>query len=117
MSSLTLDVLGCCAVLCNSPDESLPGVSRGDLSTRKTKPEIRSACVRFSPTGRAWAAATTQGLLVYSLDETLTFDPFELDEDVTPDAIKVALTRKEWSKAVLVRGWVGGGSSLLVCVV
>ena len=87
----------------HSPDESLPGVVRGDLSSRKARPEIRASCVRFSPTGRAWSAATTEGLLVYSLDESLTFDPFDLDEDVTPDAIAKALREKNYSKAVLVR--------------
>ena len=76
---------------------------RGDLSSRKARPEIRASCVRFSPTGRAWSAATTEGLLVYSLDESLTFDPFDLDEDVTPDAIAKALREKNYSKAVLVR--------------
>lgn len=33
-------------------DISLPGVLKGDMSSRKTKPEIRVKCVRFSPTGK-----------------------------------------------------------------
>ena len=90
----------CCG---DSPDESLPGVVRGDLSSRTTRPEIRSSCVRFSPTGRAWSAATTEGLLVYSLDDNLTFDPFELDEDVTPEAIMRVISEGNYSKALLVR--------------
>ena len=32
-------------------DISLPGVRKGDMSLRHWKPEVRVACVRFSPTG------------------------------------------------------------------
>ncbi|KAJ7211191.1 quinon protein alcohol dehydrogenase-like superfamily [Mycena pura] len=48
--------------------------------------EARTKCVRFSPTGRAWAAASTEGLLVYS-PNTVTFDPFDLSIDLTPHAV------------------------------
>lgn len=43
-------------------DEALPGAKRApDGSSRlATRPEVRSSCVRFSPTGREWAAATPQ---------------------------------------------------------
>lgn len=66
-------------------DNSLPGSNRGgDLSTRRVRPEIRVIAVQFSPTANAFAAASTEGLLVYSVDETVFFDPFDLDVDVTP---------------------------------
>ncbi|KAJ2467377.1 U3 snoRNP protein [Coemansia sp. RSA 2322] len=74
-------------------DRSLPGVRSGDKSSRLLKPEVRTHAVRFSPTGRQWAAASTEGLLIYSLDDSLLFDPYELDEDVTPDTIR-DLSRK-----------------------
>lgn len=32
-------------------DISLPGVRRGEMSTRRSRPEVRVHCVRFSPTG------------------------------------------------------------------
>ena len=38
-----------------------------------------------------WVAATTEGLLVYSLDEETMFDPTDLGEDVTPAAAATAL--------------------------
>ena len=66
---------------------TLPGVQKGDLSERKVKPAIRSKCVQFSPTGRSWAAATTEGLVIYSLDDSLVFDPFDLDIDITPSNV------------------------------
>ncbi|CEQ40342.1 SPOSA6832_01966, partial [Sporobolomyces salmonicolor] len=68
-------------------DRSLPGARTGDLSKRKYRPEARTKCVKFSPTGRSWAAASTEGLLIYSLDDSISFDPFELDIDITPASI------------------------------
>lgn len=47
----------------------LPGVLKGDMASRNFKPEVRVFSVRFSPTGQSWAAATTEGLLIYSLDK------------------------------------------------
>lgn len=45
---------------------ALPGVRRGDMSSRSTKPEVRVSCIQFSPTGDSWIAATTEGLLLYA---------------------------------------------------
>lgn len=80
----------------------LPGVKKGDLSARKNRPMIRTKSVNFSPTGRSFAAATTEGLLIYSLDETLVFDPFDLDIEITPDNIMLILNNKEFLKALIV---------------
>ncbi|KAF7689577.1 hypothetical protein HF521_012930 [Silurus meridionalis] len=80
---------------------SLPGVRRGDMSSRRFKPEIRVSSLRFSPTGRNWAAATTEGLLIYSLDASLVFDPYDLDMDVTPNSIRRQLRKKEWTSAIV----------------
>ncbi|NWT32746.1 PWP2 protein, partial [Cardinalis cardinalis] len=73
----------------------------GDMSYRHFKPEIRVTCVRFCPTGRSWAATTTEGLLLYSLDSGLIFDPFELDIDVTPSNIHKTLSQKEYTMAIV----------------
>jgi len=84
-------------------DTSLPGASRGagDMSIRRFRQEAHTKCVRFSPTGRAWAAASTGGLLVYSLDETVTFDPFELSIDLTPQAVLQVLAEQAYLKALV----------------
>ncbi|RPB26948.1 WD40 repeat-like protein [Terfezia boudieri ATCC MYA-4762] len=65
-------------------DHTLPGATRGDFSARKVRPEIRVTGLAFSPTGRAFTASSTEGLLVYSLDDSIVFDPFDLDVDITP---------------------------------
>jgi periodic tryptophan protein 2 len=81
-------------------DRSLPGTRTGDLSARKTRPEVKSKAVRFSPTGRAWTAATTDGLMIYSLDEDILFDPFDLEIDITPETVVETLGEKEYLKAL-----------------
>ena len=63
--------------------------------------EIYCNVVKFSPTGELWAAASIQGLMVYSLDPSLAFDPFDLTEEVTPDAIRYAIAGEEWGKALI----------------
>jgi periodic tryptophan protein 2 len=82
-------------------DRTLPGVQSGERSALTKKPEARTSCVRLSPTGRAWAAASTQGLLIYSTDETIHFDPFDLDMDITPESIMQYLQQKEYTRSLI----------------
>ncbi|XP_078051731.1 periodic tryptophan protein 2 homolog isoform X2 [Augochlora pura] len=79
----------------------LPGVKSGDMASRIMKPEVRVYSLQFSPTGQAWAAATTEGLLIYSLDVGMVFDPFELELGITPETVKMTLNEKEYTKALL----------------
>lgn len=85
------------------PDLSLPGVKRGDAAglSRRTGPELRAKCVVFSPAGRSFGVACTEGLLVFSLDDSLVFDPFELGEDVTPAAARAALASRHYARGLL----------------
>lgn len=82
-------------------DRTLPGANRGDLSTRRTRPEVRVPAAAFSPTGRAFCAASTEGLLIYSLDNTLQFDPFDLDVTVTPATTLATLASRDFLKALV----------------
>lgn len=82
-------------------DRALPGSKRGDQSVRRLRPEVRVTGVAFSPSGRNFCAATTEGLLVYGLDEGRRFDPFDLDVTVTPKSTLRALERKEFLKALV----------------
>ena len=82
-------------------DRTLPGINRGDASIRRTRPEVRVPAVAFSPTARAFCAASTEGLLVYSLDATLQFDPFELDLDVTPASALQAVADGDYLRALV----------------
>ncbi|EDO18779.1 hypothetical protein Kpol_1028p54 [Vanderwaltozyma polyspora DSM 70294] len=83
-------------------DKTLPGSrAGGDLSTRRVRPEIRVTSIQFSPTASAFAAASTEGILLYSVDETIMFDPFDLDVDVTPQSTIEALNEKEYLNALV----------------
>ncbi|CAH1981259.1 unnamed protein product [Acanthoscelides obtectus] len=68
----------------------LPGVRKGDMASRVFKPEVRVYSLQFAPTGQHWAAATTEGLLVYSLNAGLVFDPWQLRIGITPEAVRNA---------------------------
>lgn len=69
-------------------------------SERVTRLAVRASCVRFSPDGRSWAAASTEGLLIYSLDESLVFDPTGLEIETTPATISAAVKRKDFGRAL-----------------
>jgi periodic tryptophan protein 2 len=64
--------------------------------------EVRVTGVAFSPTGRAFCAASTEGLLIYSLDTTHLFDPYDLDVTVTPaSTLYVLRNEKDYLKALV----------------
>lgn len=83
-------------------DKSLPGAKRGDPSSRKNMPEVRVSGVAFSPAGTAFCAASTEGLLIYSIDNTVQFDPFDLNMEITPAATLAILEdEKDYLKALV----------------
>lgn len=84
-------------------DRSLPGSKRGgDPSSRKRLPEVRVTGVAFSPAGRSFCAASTEGLLIYSLDTIPLFDPFDLDLAVTPSStLHVLEKERDYLKALV----------------
>lgn len=102
MSVDAMDLRGDESDLEDRLDKTLPGASRGDLSKRRYKQEARTKAVRFSPTGRSWAAASTEGLLIYSLDDLLAFDPFDLAIDVTPQSLLATLADREYLLALII---------------
>jgi len=84
-------------------DRTLPGSTRGgDPSARKRMPEVRVTGVAFAPTGRSFCAASTEGLLIYSLDTMPLFDPIDLDLAVTPaSTLHVLGKEKDFLKALV----------------
>lgn len=81
-------------------DNSLPGAkhrTRDAAGRTFQRPRVRVTALQFAPTGRSFCAATTEGLLIYSLDTAYadTFDPFDLDLDVTPQNILALLSQRE----------------------
>lgn len=89
----------------NAADSNLPGAKRlnnAQLIKRRTKLAIRVKCIRFSPDGTSFAAATTEGLIIYSLrnDQNL-FNPVEIDETVTIDNIISQVKAEQYLTATL----------------
>ncbi|XP_055594571.1 periodic tryptophan protein 2 homolog [Uranotaenia lowii] len=79
----------------------LPGVKKGDLAARNQKPEVSVFAVRFSPSGQSWAAASTEGLLMYSLNKGIVFDPYQLSVEITPKATRELLKKQDYSGALI----------------
>ena len=84
-------------------DKSLPGSKRGgDPSARTKFPEVKVTSVGFSPAGTSFCAASTEGLLIYSLDDNLQFDPFDLNMEITPaSTIAVLEHERDYLKALV----------------
>jgi len=72
---------------------ALPGTRTQDLSSRAVRPELRVTDIQFAPTGRAFSLVSTEGLLTYSLDRHLVFDPLDLSAAITPATVRAALDR------------------------
>lgn len=79
----------------------LPEEQKRDVTSRNFKPEINVHCVKFSPTGDSWCAACTEGLIIYSLDKDIVFDPFDFTIQVTPKATLENLTQNKYLKALI----------------
>ena len=91
----------------NQADKNLPGskqLSNAQIIQRKTKLAIRIKASRFSPDGTQFAAATTEGLIIYSLKNDVNlFNPVEIDETVTFDNIIANVKDERYLSAILVR--------------
>lgn len=80
------------------------------------RPIVRTKCLRIAPTGRCWAAATTEGVLIYSIDESFVFDPTDLDIDVTPKAVEEALAEDQPQRALLLSLRLNEDSLIKKCI-
>jgi len=85
----------------NNYTPHLPGAKRSDDGSRKSKVEVLTMQVAFSPTGREWSTVSGEGLHVYSLDDDMIFDPMALTEAVTPGAVQANLRKGKYGMALL----------------
>lgn len=79
----------------------LPGAQKGAMAASKSRPAIRTTGVLFSPTSASFSAASTEGLLVCSIDDALQFDPFDLDVDVTMESCLELLEKRQYLYALV----------------
>lgn len=80
---------------------NLPGTKKNDVTSRSFHPEVGVYSLEFSPNGQQWSAATTEGLLVYSLDKGIVFDPYQLSVEVTPKMTRTLLEKEEFANALV----------------
>jgi len=87
--------------------DTLPGAEKGgrtagkDDGSRSTKPALITTSLRFSSSGREWAAATSQGLQVFGLDESLVFAPEDLTIEATPENVTHAIKTEKYAQALV----------------
>ena len=91
-----------------SSQEVLPGATRTVDGRRAdgqaaASREISVSCVQFSGSGREWATATTDGLLMFALSDDLLFSPVGLEgEEITPADVHHALFhRRDYARGLL----------------
>ncbi|KAJ8755908.1 hypothetical protein K2173_024453 [Erythroxylum novogranatense] len=80
------------------------------------RPIIRTKSLRIAPTGRSFAAATTEGVLLYSVDDSFIFDPTDLDIDVTPEAVDEALNEDQLNRALILSLRLNEDSLIKKCI-
>jgi periodic tryptophan protein 2 len=85
------------------PGAGAAGGAAGGAAARGAgaRPAARVKAVRLSPSGQSFAAATPEGVLLFSLDREGVFDPSDLGEDVTPAAAHAALAAGAHARALL----------------
>lgn len=77
----------------------LPGAKT--LNTSRTYKEIvKVYATKFSPTGLMWAAASTEGVVLFSLDPGSSFNPLGAGTAISPQTILDALDEKNFDAAL-----------------
>ena len=85
-------------------DENMPGAKTAkNLLKRNVKLAVRIKSIKFSPDGTQFAAATTEGLIIYSNRPSLEsyFNPYLIDESVTIDNIIAKVKAEEYLTALV----------------
>ena len=80
---------------------SLPGVAKNDFSERSLNPIIAVFDLKFSPTMRTFAFASTEGVMIYTLDNSMAFDPYQLEADITPVSCRSLLNTNKYCDALM----------------
>jgi periodic tryptophan protein 2 len=68
-------------------EEEIKQNSRSVKVKRNVKVQVRVKSVKFSPDGKQFAVATTEGVLLFSNDTSEIFLPLDIDMDITLDNV------------------------------
>ena len=83
----------------NKKDDSTSGKGLLKPKIDSLAPVARS--ILFSPTGRSWSVLTPEGLLIYSRDQSVLFDPFDLTPDLSSETVQNALKEGKHLQALV----------------
>eukprot|EP00762_Andalucia_godoyi_P005105 ANDGO_03971.mRNA.1 Periodic tryptophan protein 2 homolog len=68
---------------------------------KKKRGIMRTRAILVSPAGDSFAAVTVEGILMYSQEAYVVFDPLSLELGLTPDMARLALEQGFFGKALL----------------
>ncbi|OAF65114.1 Periodic tryptophan protein 2 [Intoshia linei] len=85
----------------NFAKPSLPGTKYSEKSSRQWHPKISVYSVAFCPTGHSWTAATTEGIVIFSLDQYTNFDPIKLQTDVSIESTIQQYKKSNYELAIM----------------
>lgn len=81
--------------------DNLPGVKKPNTIKRRTKLAVRVKDVKFSPDGKSFAWATTEGIIIYSVNNNQSFSPIDLDIEVTLENLMLELKKRNYLQALV----------------
>lgn len=58
--------------------------------------------LKFSPNGQVWGAATTEGVSIFTLNEAVYFNPYELKENVSKQMVLTNFKKGDFFNALIV---------------
>ena len=64
-------------------------------------PEVKINCIQFSNTNRSFAVGTTEGIYIYSLDKSLSFNKLSISIEVTLKDALDAFQNKNYIKGII----------------
>ena len=82
-------------------DENLPGVKKPNKIKRTTKLAVKTKSVKFSPDGKSFAWATTEGIIIFGIVNSNVFVPLDLDIEVTLENLILELKKRNFLQAII----------------
>lgn len=79
---------------------SLPGTKKKKIQKNQFM-EVKINSIKFSPVSHSFAAASTEGLLIYSIDEKITFTPIDLDIEITTQNVLKTLDDRNFLHSLI----------------
>lgn len=77
---------------------------------------MRCKCIRFSPSNDSFCCCTTEGLIIYSIDDMMLFNPIDLDINITVDTIQNTIKEGNINKALLMSLCLNEKEYIIKCI-